>query len=145
MRQPGGSFDDMSLEALREELAAASAQVARAASTAVDPWDVASGEEDSEDAAAVGGFDSGDGRDESSALGEDQSLDDATPRSIYDEAEQMSGEIVGDGAAGGYSDPNVASLLDPVGSLENPAGQIKTLPEFCTPAAPLASPRAAKF
>ncbi len=150
-QQPVGSFDDMSLEALREELAAASAQVVRAASTAVDPWDVASGEEDleedSEETAAevaVGGFESGDGRAESSPRDEEQSLDDATPRSIYDETEQMGEEVLRGGVAGGYSNPSVASVLDPVGSLENPGGQIKTLLEFCTPASSLACPHPAE-
>jgi hypothetical protein len=149
MAQPVGAFDDMSLEALRKELAAASAQVVHAASTAVDPWDVASGEEDFEEeeaaVASTGGFDSGDGHDAPSPRDGEQSLDDATPRSIYDETEQVGGAIVGDDAAAGYNDPSVASVLDPVGSLETPEGQIKTLLEFCTPASSLVCPQRAAY
>lgn len=119
----------MSLQALRAELAEASAQVAHAAATAVDPWDVPSGEEEdeteTESPSARTETQSQSDRDREAGQEED-----ATPRSIYDEAEQMSGEFSGDVAAGGYSDSTVASVLDPVGSLQQPEGQ--TPLEFCT-------------
>lgn len=120
----------MSLQALRAELTEASAQIAHAAATAVDPWDVPSGEEDETETESLSSR--AETQSQSERDREDGLEEDATPRSIYDEAEQMSGEFSGDFAAGGYSDPSVASVLDPVGSLKKPDGQIKTLLEFCT-------------
>jgi hypothetical protein len=115
------------LEALRAELAAASAQVALAAATAVDPWDEVSGDEDddeAEDGAAERGAEPTEGG--------ESSPDDGTPRSIYDAAEQVDAVGAEGGLERSYSDPSVASVLDPLGALEKPDGQIKTLLDFCT-------------
>ena len=109
------------LEALRAELAAASAQVALAAATAVDPWDEVSGDEDddeAEDGAAERGAEPTEGG--------ESSPDDGTPRSIYDAAEQVDAVGAEGGLERSYSDPSVASVLDPLGALEKPDGQIKT-------------------
>ena len=113
MAEPDGV---MSLEALRAELAAASAQVIEAASTAVDPWDVVSGEEDNTDDDDEEEEEENEEENEAVALNladgsppsphDEQSLDDATPRSIYDEAEQTSVMMAGDGIDGGSSDPS---------------------------------------